>query len=260
MTRSSIFMTFILGMMLAGCGPEPDTFLDNKVIAHRGAWKAEGLPQNSLASLDQAVTLGCMGTEFDVWMTADGILILNHDADYEGLDIETSTYEQIRALRLPNGERLPTVEEVLRKGMSQNKTKLIMEVKPSKVSTERGQELAAKAVEMVHQMGAQKWVDYITFDKHIGSKIIELDPEANVAYLMGDKTPKELKEEGYFGFDYNIRVLRENPQWIREAHELGLTVNSWTVNKREDMEWLLENNVEFITTDEPELLLELINR
>ena len=259
MIRTYFLMTFILGVILASCGPEPDTFLTNKVIAHRGAWKANGLPQNSIASLDQAIALGCMGSEFYVWMTSDGMLILNHDADYDSLEIETSTYEQILALRLPNGERLPTVEEVLRKGMSQNKTKLIMEVKPSSVSTERGQELAAKAVEIVHQMGAQKWVDYITFDKHIGSKIIELDPEANVAYLMGDKTPQELKDEGYFGFDYNIRVLRENPHWIDEAHELGLTVNSWTVNKREDMEWLLENNVEFITTDEPELLLELIN-
>jgi glycerophosphoryl diester phosphodiesterase len=144
--------------------------------------------------------------------------------------------------------------------MSQNKTKLIMEVKPSKISTERGQELATKAVEMVHKMGAQKWVDYITFDKHIGTKIIELDPDANVAYLMGDKTPQELKDEGYFGFDYNIRVVRENPHWIKEAQDLGLTVNVWTVNKQEDMEWLLDQDVDFITTDEPELLFDLINK
>ncbi len=258
MTRICFFMTLILGII--GCGPQPETFHNNPVIAHRGAWKAANLPQNSLASLKQAIDIGCMGSEFDVWMTADGVLILNHDADYDSLVIETSTYEQILALRLPNGERLPTVEEVLRKGMSQSKTKLIMEVKPSKISTERGQELATKAVEMVHKMGAQKWVDYITFDKHIGTKIIELDPDANVAYLMGDKNPQELKDEGYFGFDYNIRVLRENPHWIKEALDLGLTVNCWTVNKKEDMEWLLDQNVDFITTDEPELLFELINQ
>lgn len=260
MTRSCFFMTLILGIMLTGCGPETDSFHNNKVIAHRGAWKTANLPQNSLASLKQAIDIGCMGSEFDVWMTADGMPILNHDADYDSLMIETSTYEEMMAVRLPNGERLPSVEELLRTGMSQNKTKLIMEVKPSNISTERGQELAAKVVELVHKLGAQKWVDYITFDKHIGSKIIELDPDANVAYLMGDKTPRELKDEGYFGFDYNIRVLRENPQWIKEAQDLGLTVNSWTVNKKEDMEWLLEQNVEFITTDEPEILLELINK
>ncbi|WP_373400615.1 glycerophosphodiester phosphodiesterase family protein [Algoriphagus halophilus] len=45
---------------------------------------------------------------------------------------------------------------------------------------------------------------------------------------------------------------------MQEAQELGLTVNSWTVNKVEDMKWLLEQGADFITTDEPALLLELI--
>lgn len=261
MKISLLLFAIVLSAMFS-CTP-PSTsesqFIQNQVIAHRGAWRAAGLPQNSIASLKQAVEIGCMGSEFDVWMTSDGVLLLNHDADYEGLVLETSTYDEMLAKRLSNGERLPTAEEILRQGMTQKKTKLIMEVKPSKISTERGQELAAKSVELVHKMGAQDWVDYITFDKHIGSKIIELDPNANVAYLMGDKTPQELKDEGYFGFDYNIKVVRENPHWIKEAKELGLTVNVWTVDKKEDWEWLLEQDVDFITTDEPELLLEFIN-
>ena len=87
-----------------------------------------------------------------------------------------------------------------------------------------------------------------------------MDPEANVAYLMGDKTPQELKDDGFFGFDYNIKKVKENPQWIKEAQDLGLTVNVWTVNKEEDMNWLLDQNVEFISTDEPELLFSLINK
>ncbi len=252
------FSLFLIG--LAGCGPAPDTFLDNPVIAHRGAWKTKGLPQNSIASLQRAFDIGCAGSEFDVWMTSDGILVLNHDADYEGLVIETATFEEVSQLRLSNGERLPTAEEYLRKGITQNKTKLIFEVKPSKISTERGVELAEKCVDLVKSLGAERWVDYITFDPNIGARIIELDPSANVAYLNGDKTPQELKGEGYFGFDYHIRVLKENPQWFEEARELGLTTNVWTVNNREDMEWLLNHGVDYITTDEPELLLELINR
>ncbi|WP_209332473.1 glycerophosphodiester phosphodiesterase [Lunatimonas salinarum] len=253
----SILTLFTL-LLLMSCQSEQNTFLDNKVIAHRGAWKAKGLPQNSIASLQEAFDLGCMGSEFDVWMTKDGVLVLNHDADYEGMVIEEATYEEVQTLRLPNGERLPTVEEYLRKGMTQNKTKLIMEVKPTRMGDERGREIAAKVVEMVRKMGAEKWVDYITFDKNIGSELIRLDPDANVAYLTGEKTPQELKSEGYFGFDYNLRVVKENPHWIKEAQDLGLTVNVWTVNKEEDMRWLLEKQVDFITTDEPELLLTLV--
>lgn len=235
-------------------------FIKNGVIAHRGAWKANSLPQNSIASLGQAIKLGCEGSEFDVWLTADDILVVNHDPDFLGIPIETSTYQELLAKKLPNGENIPTAEAYIRHGIGQTKTRLIFELKPSKISQERGLKAAAKAVELVHQLGAQKWIDYITFDYEAGKRIIELDPEANVAYLMSDKSPDELKKDGFFGLDYHIRVLKEKPEWITEAHELDLTVNAWTVNKEDDMKWLLEMKADFITTDEPELLLQIIEK
>lgn len=235
-------------------------FLKNKVIAHRGAWKANSHPQNSLASLQEAIDLECEGSEFDVWMTADGVLVANHDADHEGMQVEEVTYAQLLEFPLPNGEKIPTAEAYIKHGMMQHKTRLIFEIKPSGISKERGQELAAKSVELVKKLGAEKWVDYITFDYDIGLKVLEMDSNANVAYLTGDKTPADLKKDGFFGFDYNINKLRENPHWIKEAQSLDLTVNAWTVNKEEDMRWLLEQKVDFITTDEPEILLKMINR
>jgi glycerophosphoryl diester phosphodiesterase len=41
------------------------------VIAHRGAWKNAGVPENSIASLQHAIDLCCYGSEFDVHMSAD---------------------------------------------------------------------------------------------------------------------------------------------------------------------------------------------
>jgi glycerophosphoryl diester phosphodiesterase len=101
-------------------------------------------------------------------------------------------------------------------------------------------------------------VEYITFSYEGGVKAIATDPKAKVAYLNGDKTPLKLKEAGFFGFDYHISLLRRMPQWIAEAKTLGLTTNSWTINKEEDMNWLLELGVDFITTDEPEKLATLV--
>jgi glycerophosphoryl diester phosphodiesterase len=234
------------------------TFHQNKVIAHRGAWKAKGLPQNSLASLREAIRLQCEGSEFDVWMTADEVLVVNHDHDFQGIDIETSTYGQLLTKKLPNGEKIPTLEEYLTEGMKQTGTKLILEFKPSRISIARSERVGELSVKTVQRLGAQKWVDYITFSYEGGKKAIATDPEANVAYLNGDKSPAELKEAGFFGFDYNIRLVKNKPEWIKEAHSLGLTTNAWTVNLREDMAWLLEQKVNFITTDEPELLFTVI--
>ncbi|GAA0879394.1 glycerophosphodiester phosphodiesterase [Algoriphagus jejuensis] len=233
-------------------------FHSNIVIAHRGAWKTNTLPQNSIASLDQAIALNCVGSEFDVWMTLDGKLVVNHDADFLEMPIETSTLKQLRKKKLPNGEKIPTVKEYLKHGMKQTGTKLILEMKPSKSGAERSKELAAKSVALVKEMKAEKWVDYITFSYDAGLKVIEIDPTANVAYLTGEKSPAQLKADGFFGFDYNIKVLKDKPHWIKEAQELGLTVNAWTVNNVEDMKWLLEQKVDFITTDEPEKLFELV--
>ena len=39
----------------------------------------------------------------------------------------------------------------------------------------------------------------------------------------------------------------------------GLTVNVWTVNEKAMMENLLQQDVDFITTNEPELLLQLVS-
>ena len=47
-------------------------------------------PENSIASLREAIRLGCTGSEFDVRMTADEVLVISHDAAHGGLDIESS--------------------------------------------------------------------------------------------------------------------------------------------------------------------------
>jgi glycerophosphoryl diester phosphodiesterase len=253
-----ISLLLFLMFLISQASLAQSTFHQNKIIAHRGAWKANGLPQNSIASLREAVLLGCEGSEFDVWMTADEVLVVNHDHDFQGMDIETSTYEQLLSKTLPNGEKIPTLKAYLKDGMTQKGTKLILEFKPSQLGVARSERVGELSVRTVQELGAQAWVEYITFSYEGGVKAIATDPKAKVAYLNGDKTPMELKEAGFFGFDYHISLLRRMPQWIAEAKTLGLTTNSWTINKEEDMSWLLELGVDFITTDEPEKLATLV--
>ncbi|MCS5488832.1 glycerophosphodiester phosphodiesterase [Algoriphagus limi] len=256
MQRLLLTMFFLFSLSLSTLAQS--TFIQNKVIAHRGAWKKNSFPQNSLASLREAIRLGCEGSEFDVWMTADEVLVVNHDAEFEGMDIEHATYEELLTKKLPNGEKIPTLKEYLQEGMKQQKTKLILEFKPSEISVERSEKIGELVVKMVHELQAQDWVEYITFSYEGGLKAIATDPEAKISYLTGNKSPAELKESGFYGFDYNYRVLKMKPEWIQEAREHGLITNSWTVNDPETMNWLLDQGIDQITTDEPELLLEIL--
>ena len=231
----------------------------NVVIAHRGAWKAKGLPENSIASLNEAVRIGCHGAEFDVHMTADSILVVNHDADFLGLPIEKSTYSGLKAKLLSNGEYIPTVESYLKAGMKQKTTRLILEIKASKAGAAYDRILAAKVVAMVKKLKAESWVDYISFSYDILKTVKALQPEANVSYLAGDASLEQLKQDGFYGADYQYNVYKKG-DWFAKAKELGLTINAWTVNTEPEMKWLLDNKVEFITTNEPELLLALIKK
>jgi len=76
----------------------------------------------------------------------------------------------------------------------------------------------------------------------------------------GSKSPEQLKADGISGLDYLIRKLKKRPQWISSAKEKGLILNAWTANKAEDIDWLIANDFDYITTDEPELAFELIKK
>ncbi|RFS21032.1 hypothetical protein DVR12_16955 [Chitinophaga silvatica] len=235
-----------------------DHFIKNKVVAHRGAWKNNAGSQNSITSLKDAIRIGCEGSEFDVWLSADGYPVISHDPTIGGKKVETTTLAELQTVQLKNNDRVPTLEEYINTITEQPKTRLVLELKPS--ATGRAEELARKCVEMVHAKKAQAWMYYISFDYNICKKVKELDPTAKIAYLTGDKTPEQLQADGIWGLDYHFGEFSKKPTLTRDAKQQGITVNVWTVNNAPAMDDFLKQDVDYITTDEPELLLEKVKR
>jgi len=228
-----------------------------QTIAHRGYWQAENSAQNSLTSLVLAQQIGAYGSEFDVWMTADGHIVLNHDGVIDGVRIETANYEDIEHKTLPNGERIPTLEQYLEQGRQNPDVRLVLEIK-SHATGERNSEVTAAVVEAVRKADMQNQVDYIAFALNVCIDLARLEPEANIAYLSGDKTPQELKDLNITGLDYNIGVFRRHPEYVEEAHRLGLTINVWTVSAPDDIREMAALGVDFITTDNPVECMEIL--
>ena len=69
--------------------------------------------ENSLAAFRAAGGLGADGVELDVHATTDGALIVHHDPTIAGVVIARVTATEIAALRLPNGEPVPTLPQAL---------------------------------------------------------------------------------------------------------------------------------------------------
>ncbi|MGB3006437.1 MAG: family 16 glycosylhydrolase, partial [Chitinophagaceae bacterium] len=163
--------------------------------------------------------------------------------------------------RLSNGETLPTLREYILAGKENNtSTSLICEIKPSEISTERGKIIATKVVKLIHELKAKQMVVYISFDYDILKKIIELNSKAKTQYLKGDKSPEQLKADGITGADYHYSVFQSHPEWIEMAKRNNIILNAWTVNQVAEMDWLIANEFDFITTNEPELLTERIKQ
>lgn len=232
----------------------------NIVIAHRGAWKKNNLPENSIAALKHAFKLNCYGSEFDVHLTEDSVIVVNHDPTFFGLTIATSSYKQLLTKKLANGETIPTLENYLKTGLKQRKTKLILEIKPQNLGLEKDLLLTEKVLQMVRKLKAQHWVEYISFSYAICTYIIKNEPNVKVAYLNGDVVPEKMKEDGFTGVDYHFSVYQKNQDYIERFKKLGLSINGWTANTPEAISYLIANKVDYITTNEPELVFDLVKQ
>ena len=84
-----------------------------QVVAHRGHWQPEGSAQNSIRALIKADSIGADAVELDVWISADDVLYVNHDPDFNGVTIEKADSKTLSKLRLTNCEPLPTLESYL---------------------------------------------------------------------------------------------------------------------------------------------------
>ena len=206
-------LLLLLCLMMAGMVAAKD---NTKVIAHRGYWKTEG-------------------SEFDVHLTADNVLVIFHDNDIQGKHIQSCTYDELKDLQLSNGEKLPTLEQYLKRAKKLKNVRLILELKAHE-TPERNREAAKAVVDMVKRMKLAKRTDYISFNMDACKEFIRLCPKSEVSYLNGELSPMELKEFGFTGLDYHYKVLQSHPDWVKDCKVLGMTSNVWTVDDPKLME------------------------
>ena len=226
------------------------------VIAHRGYHTLSGVPENSIAALKASQELGVYGCETDVWITTDGVLVIHHDGVLSGMTLQDCTYEEIRNLKLSNGETLPLLSDMLEQTRTGGDTRLIIEIKEH--STDERNALVTDAIlKMVEDMGMKDHVEYICFDRDVCRRIASAAPDAMVGYLTGNFEPADLAEEGIMCIDYPFSTLNINRYMVADAHGLGMKVNIWTVNSDEDMLASIALGVDYITTDYPDRLMEI---
>ena len=261
-----LFMAAVLATVVCGCNEQkfPNVAITDGsvVVAHRGYWNCEaaGFSENSIASLKAAQDSLCWGSECDIRLTRDGVVIVNHNKDINGKIVEEYDFEDFTGDLLPNGERRPTLDEYIEQAkVGFPGTKLIIELK-SLSSEEKESLLVEKTFKALKAHGAYdpKNIIFITFSHFMCRKIATEAPEFANQYLNGDIAPADLALEGINGIDYETNVFKAHPEWIEQSRALGMSTNVWTVNKPEDIKYMIGLGVGAITTNCPTLAQKLI--
>ena len=233
------------------------------IVAHRGFWNCEeaGYARNSVAALKCAQDNHFWGSEFDVNMTADSVLIVFHDSFIDGKRIEDYPYSEFADFKLANGECIPTIDQYLEQGRKDPRTTLVYELKPHS-----SPEVEDLFIELTisklkeYKLLKPRRVIFISFSYHICKRLAELLPEFTVQYLNGDKAPEAVYEDGINGIDYYFSIFQTHPEWRAQASELGMSTNAWTVNHEKDMRSMIDMQVMYITTDNPLQLREVLRK
>ncbi len=224
------------------------------IVAHRGYWNCEaaGYMENTIASLKAAQDNGLWGSEFDIHLTSDDVVLVNHNDNIQGVKIAENPLSVFKAMTHKNGEHPSTLDEYLTQGEKCATTVLVIELKPQK-GVDREDLLWQKTVEALkaHHLYDPKRVAFISFSHHICQKIAAEAPQFINQYLEGDIAPDVLATEGINGIDFEQKVFIENPDYVQAAHDKGMTVNAWTVNKDHNMRSLIYLGIDALTTNEP---------
>lgn len=229
-----------------------------KVIAHRGE-HTDGATENSIAALIKAMKSNYYGIELDVWITTDDVLVVHHDGKVGNLTFQDCTYDQIKDITLANGEKLPTLESYIENfvaNASQSSSKLIVEIKTHS-DANRLNACVDKAMEMIKNAGIADRVEYIAFNYDACKRILSNQPGATIGYLSGNLAPSTVLNDGIKSIDYSTTAFTTHPEWIKQARDLGMIVNVWTVNSEIEMLKYIGLGANYITTDAPATLTEL---
>ncbi|MER3423708.1 MAG: glycerophosphodiester phosphodiesterase [Nitrospiraceae bacterium] len=213
-------------------------------IGHRGA--AGHMPENSLGSIQRAIELGVDFVEIDLRRTQDGHLVILHDervdrtTDGTGA-IATLTLNQVKKLRMRDGQRIPTLEEVLE--IADRRVGLMLELKTTG--------LAEQVVGTVQRVRLSRDVIYASFLHSELLRLRRMAPSAKTLALLkkGQQRPNiALRDPTHVGVGPDGLTSR----FVSTMHAAGLQVVVFTLNDPTDIERAKALGVDGIISDCPE--------
>ena len=233
---------------------------DNKpiAIAHRGGQGKAA--ENTLEAFSQAISLGYKYIETDIHSTKDEKIVLFHDdmldriTNGRGL-VNNYSFTELEKFKVNGKYKIPSLEEVI---LSWPDVFLNIDCKADngvlplvKILKETPKLLnkicigsfSGKRLEFIRNSLGSKVCTSCSPSEVIKIKLSSYGVKQSPVRANCIQIPE---------YHYGIPVLDKN--LIKESHILGLKVHVWTINKRKDIEKMLDYGIDGIISDEIEIL------
>lgn len=242
------------------------------VFAHRGGC-ALG-PENTIAAFDLGLAAGADGLELDVHLSADGVVVVHHDAVLDRCTDATGPIAQRTADELARvdagvgfidrsgaatfkgqGIGVPTLRDVLRRYAG---VPTIIEMKVD------SEEMGRAVVAAIRASDAVEWTCAAGFGCRATRAVRAVLPElATTAChsevrlaLYRSWAGWPIRHPPFGGYQVPERAgihCIVTPRFIGHAHETALKVQVWTVDEEPDMRRLLDWGVDALISNRPEV-------
>lgn len=223
------------------------------VCAHRG--DNVNAPDNSYEAFELAISEGVPWIELDVQLTADGVVVAEHDGTLKrrfGLDesVPEITYDELMQHEVINtGDEykhvhITTLEEVLLLAKENN---VLVQVEPKPLEENSG--LEEEVLRIIEKTGMHDRVMIISVYGESVAKSKELDPQITTAHavMKAWKDYAEVKDAD----NLSAEVGTISPELVQDLHKAGMKVFCWTADDPDGIQYLVSCGVDVIGTDDP---------
>jgi glycerophosphoryl diester phosphodiesterase len=238
--------------------------------AHRGA--AAEQPENTMPSFRRALELGADVLESDVHLTSDGQVVMSHDPSAERMTgvplwFRRARLDQIRALDAghgfldPRGKRpfagqhyrIPTLEEAL---LEFSDVRFNIDIK------QPGVRMVRTIVELLRRLRATERVVLASFHFSTLLAVRAMGYEGRTSLARPEvATLMFAPRAAYQRLPLRGQMVQiptrsgpirlATPTFIQKCHDLGLSVDFWTINDPTEARHLLAMGADGIMTDDP---------
>ena len=162
-----------------------------------------------------------------------------------------SKFDEIRAHVLPFGHQIPTLREWLEQAKKTPEITQFLEIKAH--SGDKEKEVIRQSLALIKELDMMDQVYFLSFKSETLDEVLRQEPKMRVGLnsssLHGSMPPKEVKAHGFTGISYNVSVIFNHPEWIKEFQDLGIETFLWMVDSEYMKKLGEELGFTWMTTD-----------